>query len=524
MNQTASPLRTILYGAEIFFAGLILSKLLAYVFRLIIARLGVEYYGAFSIALAVVGMLTVIAVFGLDIGVLRFMSRHVGNQKTENRIFVSAFKVTSFLSVLLMFLLIFFSDTIASVFNEPLLSSILKVLALSIPFDSVRSLLIAAAKSFRKVQYELYSKELLGNLLLIIFTLIFIYAGLELFGVALAYVLAMAISAVYLFYLLHRFRKHIFQIPEKERNCAMGTRHLVSFSWPLVFSALIIFLMTWVDSIILGLLKDSYAVGLYNAAAPSAKLILMFPQAIMVLFIPALAGLVLQRTQKSRDEASRITSFIAKWNMMIMLAVLGFFIIFGKQFLALFFGVQYAQASSALVILSFGLFFAGLYYGPREMLYILKQTKAVLIITLAGLLANIFLNILLIPKYGINGAAFASSSAYILMAVFMASYCQHKSGIGQFRFPLFKLLLAIMPPILIILYLYRSVGHSLLSALFYALLFFLLFLLFLILLRAFGKEDIRLIKTIKGQIRNKIRLTDNAESNINPEEDSKACK
>ena len=62
------PVRTIAKAAFIFFTGTILAKFLTYIFRLIIARTGVEEYGLISIALAIFGVVSVISIFGMDTG------------------------------------------------------------------------------------------------------------------------------------------------------------------------------------------------------------------------------------------------------------------------------------------------------------------------------------------------------------------------------------------------------------------------------------------------------------------------
>ncbi|MBI5872004.1 flippase [archaeon] len=515
MDSHTSPARTVLYGAEIFILAAVISKLLAYLFRLVIARLGPEQYGIFSLALAITGIFVVIAVFGLDTGVLRFLSRYKGQEHAEKGIVFSALKVTSFLSVLLMFVLIFSADYIASLLHAPALAGILGLLAITIPFDGVRSIFISIAKSFKKIEYELYSKELAENIIKVVLAYLFLFLGLNLFGVVLAYILAIAVSCLYLVHLIKRFKADLIYIPEAEpAKSEVKAGNLLSFSWPLVFSALIIFLISWTDSIILGYFKDAYSVGLYNAAIPSAKLLQLFPQAAVVLLMPAITGLILEKKRESSLHIANLLSFITKWNVILMLVPLAVFLIFPSTFLSFFFGKEYALASSALFILGIGFFLSGLYFIPRELLYILGKTKAIFIINFAGFIVNLLLNLALVPRYGLNGSAFATASTFALMSVLVVPYARKVSGISQHSFPFIRIGLSALFAFLPLWYLSKLLPvllSSPLLALLFAMLAIILFFILLYLFRVFDKQDYRMIKLVMGQIKGiEKRLEDKA--------------
>ena len=67
-------LRTLAKGSLIVLIGIIVSKILSYAYRIIIARsLGPEIYGTFSLAVIIASWIIIIAKFGLTGGVLRFI-------------------------------------------------------------------------------------------------------------------------------------------------------------------------------------------------------------------------------------------------------------------------------------------------------------------------------------------------------------------------------------------------------------------------------------------------------------------
>ena len=78
MAKIESSLETIAKGAGIVFIGAVITKLLGFFYRIIIARIGVEQYGLFSLGLAIYGIIAAISSLGLYLGVLRYVSYYKG--------------------------------------------------------------------------------------------------------------------------------------------------------------------------------------------------------------------------------------------------------------------------------------------------------------------------------------------------------------------------------------------------------------------------------------------------------------
>src|SRR3989344_5065677 len=94
-----SSLKLIAKSSVIVFVFFALAKILSYIHRIIIARnYGAESYGLFSLALMVTGWITVLAVFGLNDGLLRFISMFRGKKEYDkiNYIFRRSFYLVLF--------------------------------------------------------------------------------------------------------------------------------------------------------------------------------------------------------------------------------------------------------------------------------------------------------------------------------------------------------------------------------------------------------------------------------------------
>ncbi|HIH58995.1 MAG TPA: oligosaccharide flippase family protein, partial [Nanoarchaeota archaeon] len=137
------PMNTIAKAAIIILFGTIFIKLLTYVFRIIIARTGVENYGLISLGLAVYGVISVICIFGMDTGLYGLLSRTIQKEEEKAKEFiVSAVKISLALSLILSFLLFILSDWLAlTYFHNENLKIIIQIIAISIPFGVFRSII-----------------------------------------------------------------------------------------------------------------------------------------------------------------------------------------------------------------------------------------------------------------------------------------------------------------------------------------------------------------------------------------------
>ena len=129
-----SALRTIAKGAGIVFSGLIISKILSYLFRVFIARFyGPSDYGIFTLGLAIVSILVIIAVLGLSSGVTRYIAEYIAKKNFEGvkGVITSSMKMVFPLSIIFSIILFMSSSFLAiDVFHMPKLSEVLMVQAI----------------------------------------------------------------------------------------------------------------------------------------------------------------------------------------------------------------------------------------------------------------------------------------------------------------------------------------------------------------------------------------------------------
>ncbi|QXI40768.1 lipopolysaccharide biosynthesis protein [Pseudomonas xantholysinigenes] len=196
-----------------------------------------------------------------------------------------------------------------------------------------------------------------------------------------------------------------------------GQRELLSYSAKshpdLLFQQLIL----RSDYLFIGALLGSTALGHYAMASAAAELLLIVPEAVTTP--------LMKRLLQQDAGMERLTPLALRLTATVMLgACLGMALI-GQWLIVTLFGAAYAPAYPALLALLPGLL--GLCYASILRLDLLGKNRpgTVSLLMGAGAALNLLLNVLLIPAWGIVGAAAASSIAYLAVTVAMlVLYCR----------------------------------------------------------------------------------------------------
>jgi O-antigen/teichoic acid export membrane protein len=172
------------------------------------------------------------------------------------------------------------------------------------------------------------------------------------------------------------------------------------------------------DSMFLGLLLGPTAVGLYNAAYKPVTAALAAPITYYVGLFPALS-----RTFATSKEDFRGAVFSSLQVTTIFALPFGIMTsVFSPQIIHLLFGPAYAGAAPALQVLSWSAVLVTLRGTFRHGLNAAGKAHLELRCSVAAVILNVTLNLLLIPRYGILGAAVATVVADVLCLITLAWY------------------------------------------------------------------------------------------------------
>lgn len=497
-----NSLKLLARGSIIFLIGMFISKVVTYLYNLITVRtFGQETYGLFSLTIMVSGLFFAFFSFGLQSGILRYVSFYRGKNEPEKikSIVQFSLKFTLFLGMLGGILLFAFSDLIANnIFHSPELALFLKIYSIFIPLSLLGSLFHTILRAYEMIGWYSF----IGNILLTTsqlgFLILFVLLGKNAPFVLLAYTLGLLIMLIASFWICRCKVPHIFSknLLEKERNRELS-RELLSYSWPIVFIGLITSIFSYIDSFSIGYFKTASEVGLYNIAVPISLFLQVVPSLFLQLFFPLITK---EYSRKNTDLIKSLTKQISKWILILNLPLLTILILFPGAVISLLFGPEYIAAAVSLRLLAIGAFVYALFSVSDNLLSMAGKSKISLrnfsIITAL----NIVLNIILVPRLGIIGAAISNMVGYILLGIISLFSAGLIVKIIQLKGDMIKVFLVSIVSSLVLLGMKSLFVLNRVTIVFLGLFFALLYTLLILATKSFDKKDIMVIQSIKERL------------------------
>jgi O-antigen/teichoic acid export membrane protein len=495
MQQTLSDsLVKITKGAGIAFVGYLVSMLLGLIGRPLIVRCGTEAdYGVYSLALVILNICAIIATLGLTTGTPRSVAYARGQNDTERvkKLIPASVQLSLIAGVSLGIILFFTADIIAArIFHDAALGFPLKIFALGIPFFTLINVLVSIFQGFEDVKPTAYFQYILRSLLLPLFLLPIVFLNLPFTGVFYALLASLVISCVVL--IVYTVRRLPFPIKFRTGLSANPVaRELLLFSLPLLGATLLALIITSADTLMLGGLKSSADVGLYNAARPLVDVIRAPLSALGLIYVPVASWLY---AQGSIPEMRRIFSVLTKWICSATLPLFLILFLFPETVLSFLFGASYTSAATVLRILSLGLIISN-FFGPSgSTLAVMGEVRFVMWVYLAAALLNIGLNFALIPPLGIEGAAIA----FVVAVNFLNfTYCLKLYRLAK-ALPLSKNLLKPTLASIALVFIFQFIFRNSVTVTWWMLpllfiLYYLIYGLAILLTKSFDQEDIAML-------------------------------
>lgn len=443
-TQISNSLKLIVKSSLVVFAGMLFSKLFTYLYRIILARhYGPDSYGLFSLAIAVIGLLTTISTFGFIGGLERYIPFYRGRKEVKKIKFI--FKKTmiffALASIVLMALLFLTSDFIAvRIFKEEQLGLFLKLFSIAIPLGVFGKAFLSLLKGFEKI--ELYSAitNFLDNFSRVVFLWILIVIGAGIISIPLSYLFGVFVVLVTAMFFSIKILPEIFRKKYKNGNSErFAFQSFVSYSWPLVLFGFVLSIFHWTDSFVIGIFQTAKEVGFYNIAMPLAILLTLPKDIMMQLFLPMITR---KYGKNEKDEIEQLSRQVSKWILIISLPIFILFMVFPDEIINSLFGSEYLVAKTSFRLLSISAFVTATIGFSRELVLVKGKSRTIFYYTLVFTVVNFLLNLLLVPKYGIDGAAVATMTSLILLNLVFMFQIKKDLAITLFNFKSAKVFFA----------------------------------------------------------------------------------
>lgn len=417
-----SSIRALMTGGGVVLLGLVVELGISFLGKLVVARvLGPVDYGYVFIGITILTAVSTLTLVGLDTGIGRYLPRY-DDAGHRRGVLTSAFQVAVPLTVGSAVVLVALAPWVAgTVFNNPAATPFIRIFALMVPFAALMKLAIGSVQGMQASVPKVYIQNLslpitrFGG---IVFVLVL---GFGAIGVAWAYAFSYVIAALLSAYYLWT------KTPLFERVSPIGMRReLLAFSAPLTVTKTMRLVLSRIDVFMLGYFTATEIIGIYGVIYPIAQLLTSALAAFGFVFMPLLSE---AHAEGATDDMYRFYQISTKWMFMVTLPVFLVVAFFPTITIRYTFGPEYVSGAFALTILATG-FFMHVVAGPNAYtLTTLGRTRLIMYDNLLAAAANVALNLLLIPRYGLVGAAVATAVAYILLNVLYASQLYRETGI-----------------------------------------------------------------------------------------------
>jgi len=507
-EEVALSLAKVGKGAMILFVGTALGILFNFLSRILIARFYTPAdYGMFNLFLTVLTIFATIGALGLRNGIQRNIAYSLGKENKE--------KVSSIIGGGLFFgflggiasgaVLYFLSPHLAPLFSEnPDFVYYLRIAALSTPFFVLIYLLVSVFRGFQRTKERILFFNLGRNSLFLIFISIIGLLALSFEKIIIgAFFSLVLISTMFLIYYIRKGKRELELTKIFDFKGGVG-RELIIFSLPLMLVDMMYEVMGWADTILIGFFSTEEAVGFYNAARPIGAFVSIGLTVSHFIYSPLVAELYAQ--EKFRENEI-IFNVLTKWVCAMAFPIAMIFIIFPEAVLVTFFGGEYVVAAIPLQIIAVVYFINNLMGPNGATLTAYGKTKFLMYATSLAAVLNIILNILMIPRFGIIGAAYATGVSIIGVNLIRVFKLNSIASIHSLKSNTLKpIILGGIISILIGLILRITISIGILDLGFIFILFSSVFFLSMVLTKSISKEDINLFLLVEKKTGIKLKI------------------
>ena len=198
---------------------------------------------------------------------------------------------------------------------------------------------------------------------------------------------------------------------------AARAKTLLLDSWPAILSGLAIMVYMRIDQIMIGSMMTEADVGVYSVAVKLSEVWYVIPLAITQSVMPSIVS---ARKAQNGSYEQRLIGLIALlfWSSFIVAILVTFT---GPSLITILFGHEYRLAGEVLRVHFWAGIFVALGVGINQWYIAENRLQISLYGTIAGALINVLLNLVLIPEFGINGAAFSTVGSYFVAAYLPAA-------------------------------------------------------------------------------------------------------
>lgn len=425
-------------GVILSYINLAISFVIPFVYTpLMLKMLGQAEYGLYSLSNSVISYLSLLS-FGFGSTIVRYLSKYraEGDRRAEENCFGFFLLLYGFLSILVMAGGVILSANAGGIFAKGLRADEIgrmKILTLIMAFNTALSFPLSVFSSVAVAHERYFFRKILDMVSTVaapLANLIALYLGFASVGMALAAtVVQLALAPISVGYCFRKLKLR----PRFARLPGALIREMLGFSVFVFIGSLVDMLFWATDKVILGMLASTVAVAVYNVGGTFNNIVMQLSTSISGVLVPRITGMVITNTPK--EEWSNLFIRVGRLQFFIIGLIVSGFSVFGRVFIDLWAGPEYADAFWVAVLTMFPLCIPLIQNTGLSIVIAQNKHQFRSIVYLIIAIANVISTYLIVPYMGIIGAALCSCVSYLLgQGIIMNIYYYKVTGLDIPRF------------------------------------------------------------------------------------------
>lgn len=365
--------------------------------------IGAEGYGILTQLRVTLMLLSPFLMLGLDSAVVRFLSGQKNKDAVRNGFLSSITLVFSFSVIVGLTLVIFSHDAAYYILGDRRLFYLIRLLGALLVLYPLDHLLVTYFRIFQQMKnyFIFVNTEIVIEVFLVWFIVL---KGFGLFGVLYALILSkLVVLIVKAINIIHQVG---FLVPQWDR-----LKNFIIFGLPLTLAASFYLVLNYGDRYIIRCFLGSDQVGIYSVGYALGMLIIVVMTPFDYVLYPKIVA------YWNNNEIGKVKMYIKRtlgMSIAISTAICILMMIFARRMVVFISDESFISAVTVIPYIASGFLIFGAGIAGERILTLLNKTR--LIIYIYGFLAslNILLNIIFIPRLGIEGAALATFITFIL--------------------------------------------------------------------------------------------------------------
>lgn len=393
------------------------SRFLKLILIIYVARiLGATDYGKFTFALAFVALFVIFSNFGLS----PITTRELSREKKKEKEFSSILSLKFLLSLGTLILILVGSLLITP---DPIIRGVIWILAIYILVSNFSEIIYAFLRARQRMEYESWAKILQALVVTAAgFFVILNFPSVQ--NLSYSYLFASLAALIFILFFFH------FKIYKLHLNWdKLIWQRFLAMSWPLALAGAFVAIYGQIDSVMMGYWGQITQTGWYNAALKIALITLIPMGLVHKSFYPILSIAF----KESKERLQKVWNYQMEIAILFAVPIMVGGIVLAPRIIDFIYNPSFFPSILAFQILIVMAGIILLHTAFSEVLIVSNQQKKIFWIALAGAIINVILNLILIPKFSLYGAAFATVVTHLLIFYLLFKFTLKFTSIKPFN-------------------------------------------------------------------------------------------